>query len=176
MRKEIYICTTEDKKNRIYFNLDKKNFSRVSINSTPTKSILIFFSIIGFVLLRSLKHYKLPQEKYYLFFLAILASFIFGFIASFFLKKKKLLLSSIKIDDKDREKYIILGREQLKKQKAGLVFVFFLASANTCLFFLDNSIITMLVISIVYFCIIIAINYMDILRREKIYNLIEKGN
>lgn len=172
--KIIYICTTEDKKQRIFYSLETNEFYSCSIAPTPTKYMLIFSSIVGFVLLRTLGWYKLPQDKIYTFYLSLLLGIFLGGVASLFIRYKKPAVSDVDLNKQDKQKYILLGEKQLDQQKAGLFFVFLLAFVNTCTFFLDNSIVTMLVLTFVYFNMVIFINYMDIFKRKKTYQIIKK--
>lgn len=174
MKKKVYICTTEDKKQRIFYSLETNKFYSDSITPTPTKYILIFSSIIGFVLLKTLDRYKLNQDQTYVFYLSIFLGIFLGFIISVFIRHKKLTLIDLDLNTQNKQKYILLGKKQLDMQKGGLVFIFFLAFANTCIFFLDKSIVTMLVLTFVYFSMILFINYMDILKRKKTYRIIKK--
>lgn len=177
-RNKIFICNTEDKKEKIYFDIESNKFGSIEKKSSIGSSVLISFSIIGYVILRNFQNYKLPEDRKNLFFLFVGLGIFVGFCIAIFKNRlaKDIHLSYQTISKEEREKYISNGKNQLDMQKAGIFFLIVLILVNTVLFFLDNEIVTLVVISLSFMLIIVFANYLDIFRRKKIYkDLIEEN-
>lgn len=169
-KRYVFICNTEDKTKKIYYDVEQEKYGSIEKNSNTSNSLLAACSIIGYVFLRSFQKYKLPEEYHSLFFPIMICSIIIGFFISILLNKKKMKLTYLNLTKEESIDYITLGKNQLEMQKTGILFISFLLLVNTVLFFLNNEIVTFILEMLLCMFFTIFIIYMNVFGRKKIYN------
>lgn len=177
-QKQILICTLENPKRKIYFDLDTKTYgSVVDTDRNASVGIIAGGSTLFYVLFRHIQN-NFSQPGSLLFWYSIFTILGIAVGTAFvYLKNKKatrIFLKKLTLDEDDLNEYLDLGESQLSDSRTTIFVCLFAVAASMFNVFYAHLSVILILVTPLWVIIIYLIDYFDFSRRGKVLKELKK--
>lgn len=172
----VYVCELDEKKGKIFYDIKLDKFEITKRKNNTAASSLAFFSTMGYVVLRRANHITILENSLIWALVLTLVGGILGGIGIILINKlsKPVLMQDFNPSRNEIEHFVNRGEDLLSRQKGGIFFLSCIQILNYMNFLFSKDIVSLILIAVLWIGFFLFLNFIDLARRKKVYNLLRK--
>ncbi|MBX8935594.1 hypothetical protein [Enterococcus gilvus] len=169
---QFYVCKDKEQSNKIYFNMNKQEFSVVHYKNQISlgSSVSVTISILGAVFLRNINISLFSDQPFFWLLIFILIGAIIGKLIGDFhnRKEKSIFTKKINVKELDIARYSGLLNEQLDQAKGLLLVLVIMIILGAILYMILKELVPLLGISFFCACLVYCIVTFNLSARKNL--------